>query len=347
MGTLGYPSVTARNVPTQNKVGYHLQDMSYTVCINSTLDSQRKDMSTLFQDHNALLSAPPIAPQREMGAYEALWESESASFKTIAETFEQNPTATPSQLVPAETIDATVPEVMRHLEAAHIQDFGVCVNGTADYPSKLRDAKHPLEFFYSQGWRDLAFSHQSVAVVGTRSPSPEGIRRARKLVKLLVKHNCTIFSGLAAGIDTVAHTTAMESGGRTVAVIGTPITESYPRENKELQQRIARDFLVVSQVPILRYARQTFRGNRLFFPERNATMSALTDATVIVEAGETSGTLTQARAALHQGRKLFILDSCFLNPSLTWPARLAEKGAIRVRDFNDILVHLGNATAAD
>jgi DNA processing protein len=69
-------------------------------------------MSTLFHDHDTMFATPPIAPLREMGAYEALWASESASFKTIAETFEQNPSATPSQLVPAETIDATVPQVL-------------------------------------------------------------------------------------------------------------------------------------------------------------------------------------------------------------------------------------------
>ncbi|MCA8165189.1 DNA-processing protein DprA [Burkholderia cepacia] len=304
-------------------------------------------MSTLFQDHDTMFAAPPIEPLREMGAYEALWESDSASFKTIAEAFEQNPYATPSQLVPAETIDATVPEVMRHFDAAKISDFSIRINGTADYPNKLRDAKYPIEFFYSRGWFDLAFSHRSVAVVGTRSPSPEGIRRARKLVRMLVDEDITVFSGLAAGIDTIAHTTALERGGRTVAVIGTPITEVYPRENFELQETIAREHLVVSQVPILRYARQTFRGNRLFFPERNATMSALTDATIIVEAGETSGTLYQARAALHQKRKLFILDSCFHNPALTWPARFVEKGAIRVRDFDDILTHLQHAAPSN
>ena len=304
-------------------------------------------MSTLFQDHDTMFTTPPIEPLREIGAYEALWESDSASFKTIAETFEQNPSATPSQLVPAETIDATVPEVMRHFERANISDFGVSIHGTADYPNKLRDAKYPIEFFYYRGWRDLAFSHRSVAIVGTRSPSADGVRRARKLVKMLVDEDVTVFSGLASGIDTVAHTRALECGGRTVAVIGTPITATYPRENAELQEQIAHDHLVISQVPILRYARQTFRGNRLFFPERNATMSALTDATVIVEAGETSGTLIQARAALHQGRKLFILDSCFLNPALTWPARFAEKGAIRVRDFNDILTHLKHGATAD
>lgn len=304
-------------------------------------------MSTPFDIGQSLLSSPPVEPLKEMGAYEALWQSDRASFKTLAETFERNPTATPSQLVPDETIAETVPKVMEHIERAQIKDFGVCVHGTADYPSKLRDAAHPVEFLYCQGWRDLAFSHKSVAVVGTRSPSEEGARRARKLVKMLVAHEFTILSGLARGIDTIAHNTAIEACGRTVAVIGTPITESYPAENVELQRRIARDYLVVSQVPILRYARQTFRGNRLFFPERNATMSALSDATVIVEAGETSGTLTQARAALHQGRQLFILDSCFRNPALTWPAKFAEKGAIRVSDFDDILSRLGNAAAAN
>jgi DNA processing protein len=86
----------------------------------------------------------------------------------------------------------------------------------------------------------------------------------------------------------------------------------------------------------LRYAAQKWFQNRTFFPERNVTMSALTEATIIVEAGDTSGTLTQARAALHQGRKLFILDSCFKRKNLTWPARFEKLGGIRVRDSDDI-----------
>jgi DNA processing protein len=115
-----------------------------------------------------------------------------------------------------------------------------------------------------------------------------------------------------------------------------PITEYYPKENKDLQDFIAKNFLLVSQVPIVRYYQQNFKSNRIFFPERNATMSAISQATVIVEAGETSGSLTQARAALHQGRKLFILDSCFQNPGLTWPKRFEKQGAIRGSDYDDI-----------
>ena len=95
-----------------------------------------------------------------------------------------------------------------------------------------------------------------------------------------------------------------------------------------------------------RYERQANPlANRYFFPERNITMSALTDATVIVEAGETSGTLVQARAALEQGRKLFILESCFQSPKLQWPHKFAERGAIRVRDYDDIREQLISPTA--
>jgi DNA processing protein len=134
----------------------------------------------------------------------------------------------------------------------------------------------------------------------------------------------------------VAHTTALQEHGNTIAVIGTPICEVYPKKNQALQERLAKDFLVLSQVPVMRYYQQTWRQNRLYFPERNITMSALTEATIIVEAGNTSGTLIQARAALQQGRKLFILDRCFENPALTWPKRFEERGAIRVKDFAQI-----------
>ena len=94
---------------------------------------------------------------------------------------------------------------------------------------------------------------------------------------------------------------------------------------------------MISEVPVGKYYSHDWRFNRGWFPQRNATMSALTEATVIVEASETSGTLTQARAALYQGRKLFILNSCFERPDITWPRRFAELGAVRVRRMEDIL----------
>jgi DNA processing protein len=161
-------------------------------------------------------------------------------------------------------------------------------------------------------------------------------------VKRLVEDKFTIVSGLARGIDTIAHQTAIAAGGLTVGVLGTPLSHSYPNENKELQKRLAEDYLLISQVPIIRYSQQHPNQNRFFFPQRNITMSALTEATVIVEAGETSGTLVQARAAIAQKRKLFILDNCFRNPAITWPAKFQEQGAIRVREYDDIREHLSS-----
>jgi len=287
--------------------------------------------------------ARAISPLRELGAYEALWEDPDTSFKTLSEKFAARPGAVPSDFVPPARARECAAFVQERFHAAAVNRFGVRVHGAGDYPEKLRDAAHPVELIYYQGWWDLAES-RSVAVVGTRKPSPEGLARTRRLVKALVKDNFTIVSGLATGIDTAAHETAIEEGGRTIAVIGTPLSHSYPRENTELQRKIATDFLVISQVPVRRYESQDYRRNRLFFPERNITMSALTEATIIVEAGETSGTLIQARAALQQGRKLFILDSCFNNKSLSWPQKFAEGGAIRVVGYDDIREHLSSTT---
>jgi DNA processing protein len=295
----------------------------------------------VFQASTADFEARAIRPARELGAYEALWSREGASFKKLAQMFREHSDSVPSDFVSSADADQYARLALAAIRAEGIKHFGIRVHGAGDYPETLRDAVHPVELLYFQGNWDLT-STRCVAIVGTRNPSDEGIRRAAKLARSFVKADFTVVSGLAQGIDTVAHATAIESGGRTIAVLGTPITEYYPAENKLLQQRIANDHLVISQVPIVRHSRQTFHGNRLFFPERNATMSALTVATVIVEAGETSGTLIQARHAIQQKRKLFILDSCFRDPRLAWPAKFLERGAIRVSDFDEVVKHLAS-----
>lgn len=276
-----------------------------------------------------------ISPRRELGAYEALWSEQGATFKSIAERFRQKPGAIPSDFVPASRIECYADKALAAIQNAGIKHFGIRVHGAGEYPAKLRDADHPIELLYYQGWWDLV-NTKCIAIVGTRKPSAEGIRRTKKLAWSLVRDHFTVVSGLARGIDTVAHTTAIEYDGRTIAVLGTPIGQYYPRENKELQQRLADKFLVISQVPLVRYGNQTWRTNRIFFPERNKTMSALTEATIIVEASDTSGTLVQARAAIKQKRKLFILDNCFRNPNLAWPKKFEARGAIRVKDYDDV-----------
>jgi DNA processing protein len=291
--------------------------------------------------HFAEFSRRPVLPLLELGAYEALWDQDSASFKSIAALFQAHEGAIPSDFIDAGTAMRYAEEAVAILRKAGVERFGVRVHGAGDYPQRLRDAWHPIELLYYQGRWNLVDVPRAVAVVGTRNPSADGIRRARRLVKELARDDFVVVSGLAKGVDTTAHKTAIEEGGPTIAVIGTPLSGSYPRENAGLQRYIADQHLLISQIPVIRSSKQTYRGNRLFFPERNVTMSALTEATIIVEAGETSGTLTQARAALAQKRKLFILDSCFRNPALTWPARFEQQGAIRVFEYDDIKRELG------
>ena len=286
-----------------------------------------------FED-SPVAFARTVSPYQEMGAYEALWDVDGTTFKQLAQHFAANPGQLPSDLVPAEQAAEFSAMVCQQFNAAGIDRFGVRVYGEAEYPDRLRDAAYPIELLYYTGHWDLVWE-KSVAVVGTRKPSNKGVARTRKLVNALVDDGYTVASGLARGIDTAAHETAIAAGGKTVAVIGTPLSVTYPKENAALQHRIATEHLLISQVPVHRYDKHDFRWNRAFFPERNATMSALSVATVIVEAGKTSGALIQARHALQQGRKLFILDSCF-QQGLEWPQKLARKGAVRVREYGDI-----------
>ena len=283
-----------------------------------------------------------LSPLREAAAYEALWAEPKATVKTIAEKLQGEHYSHPSSILNSTIVDEYVQLLVQLINKA-VSAFNIQFIGEADYPSKLLDAKYPVPLLYYQGAWDLIFS-PSIAVVGTRNPTEQGMQRTRKLVKELVNDNFTIVSGLARGIDTAAHEAAITFGGKTIAVIGTSILDCYPPENRSLQNKIAAEHLLISQVPLLRYQQQNYQQNRFFFPERNKTMSALTLATVIVEAGETSGALIQATAALKQGRRLFILESCFQNKTLTWPQKFLSQGAIRVSDYQEIRQVMKNGT---
>ncbi len=277
----------------------------------------------------------PLDAVLELGAYEALWSAHNASFKSLAETFRKAPGARPSDLVPEAEARALGARVIEKLRARTSNRFDVRVYGEWEYPERLRDATDPIELFYFQGNWALA-AQPGVAVVGTRKPTEEGRARATFLAKRLTQDGITVVSGLAEGIDTAAHQGAIDNGGQTIAVIGTPLGQAYPKANAALQDQIAREYLLISPIPVERYDAQNFRTNRFFFPERNKVMSALTNATIIVEAGETSGTLVQAREALRQGRKLLIMKSCFERDDITWPARFEKDGAIRVDSYDDV-----------
>jgi DNA processing protein len=183
------------------------------------------------------------------------------------------------------------------------------------------ERKNAPAALYLAGNPDLLTAGRRVSVVGSREASDEGLARARSLSRTLVKRGFIVVSGLAAGIDTAAHLAALEAGGRTIAVLGTPLDDFYPRENEALQRRLMREQLVVSQFP------SGYPSAPRNFPMRNRTMALLSDATVIVEAGDKSGTLHQGWEALRLGRPLFLMESVARDPSLRWPAEMIRYGA--------------------
>jgi DNA processing protein len=277
----------------------------------------------------------------EMGAYEALWERPGASFKTVAEWIAAAPDERASGLVAPDVAARYAEDIRQRLAAASLADVGVRLMGTPDYPVKLLDARHPLRAFYYRGDWSLVAT-RSVAVVGARQLGDDGEARTRRLVRSLVEDGFTIVSGLAAGTDTIAHTTALQMGGRTIAMLGTSITDSYPRQNAQMQRHIGEHHLVISQVPIIHYAAKDWRLNRRFFPERNITMCALTDASIIAAIGQSSGTYIQSKAALDQGRRLFLLNNCFAVEGVDWPHRFARRGAVRAFTYKDIRSRLAD-----
>lgn len=197
-------------------------------------------------------------------------------------------------------------------------------------PLNAVEQKYAPRTLWTFGDVSLLQHHPRVAVVGTRHPSPEGERRARRLVKELVAHGAIVVSGLAQGIDTIAHTQTLALDGRTIAVIGTPIDDVFPKANAALQRQIGEQHLVVSEFAP---GSSVSKGN---FPRRNRTMALIADASVIVEAGEGSGTLSQGWEALRLGRPLFLLKS-LVESGLTWPREMIDHGAFVLAGMDELL----------
>ena len=169
-----------------------------------------------------------------------------------------------------------------------------------------------------------------VSVVGTRNPSHKGIEEARNVADMLARHGVTVVCGLAAGIDTAAHKAAIAAGGRTIAVLGTPLDMAYPPQNQSLQIEIMQNHLVVSQFP----SRHPMSGGN--FVMRNMTMAMLSGASIIIEAGSGKGTIHHGRAAIKLGRPLLLYGPAATSdhPGLE---ELIHCGAKAVNDPDTIL----------
>lgn len=184
---------------------------------------------------------------------------------------------------------------------------------------------------YSSGELSLLKS-KIVAIVGSRDSSEDGRRRAARLARELSEAGVTVSSGLAAGIDTAALEMTVRTKGRVVAVIGTPLDKAYPASNKRLQEKIYSEHLLLT--PFM-HGQRVFPSN---FPQRNRVMALLSDATVIIEASDTSGTLHQAAECIRQNRFLFIAKSVVEDSKLSWPEKFLGQPRVRVLESTADLI---------
>lgn len=278
-----------------------------------------------------------------MVSYETLWGMPDVSEKTLTGMFQRVNSELPSDVLSilkdedffrGPQLDDLAESVSAYLQK--LSGFSVAVAGTYAFPDRLLEAPSAPHLFYYKGNLKL-LDRRCVSVVGSRKASAKGRERAALVAAGLVREGFVVISGLASGIDTSAMTAAIEADGHTVGVIGTPLDVCYPRGNEALQDTVSKEHLLISQVPFYRYANEPFEDKRRYFPARNVTMAALSEATIIIEAGETSGTLTQARSCLQLGRKLLIMDTCFENPDISWPSKYVQNGAVRVESIEDAL----------
>lgn len=201
-----------------------------------------------------------------------------------------------------------------------------------DYPQNLRRVYDRPPFLFVRGTlRDD--DSRSVAIVGTRRASDAGRALARDMAAALTERGVTVISGMAAGIDTEAHTAALDSGGRTIAVMGTGIDRVYPKESAGLADRIASNGALLSQF----WPGSPPRGSN--FPLRNVVTSGVAMGTVVIEASATSGAKMQARLALEHGKRLFLVQSLVLREE--WAQRYSSRrGAQVVHGVDEVVAAL-------
>jgi DNA processing protein len=199
-----------------------------------------------------------------------------------------------------------------------------------EYPPLLKSVFAPPPMLFVLG--DLEPCRQGgVAIVGSRASSPYGRRVAQEVARDLALAGKSVISGLARGIDTMAHKAALEAGGHTVGVLGCGLDRAYPRENRDLIREMAAKGAVISEFPL---GTPPAAGN---FPVRNRVISGLSQAVVIVEAGRKSGSLITARHALDQGREVFAVPGPVGSPQSEGCHDLIRQGAHLLSSAEDLL----------
>ena len=201
------------------------------------------------------------------------------------------------------------------------------------YPQLLRNIYDPPPVLFAKGSLGPP-DERLVTVVGTRNPTAYGREAAHHLAADLARNGVTIASGLARGIDAAAHRSALEQGGRTLAVLGSGLDIVYPPEHVGLAEQIARSGAVLSEYPM------GTRPDSRHFPRRNRLLSGLSMGILVVEAGEGSGALWTVRHALEQGREVFCVPGSIYSPASKVTNQLIQEGAKLVTQVEDVLEEL-------
>lgn len=198
------------------------------------------------------------------------------------------------------------------------------------YPQRLKEIDQPPPVLYLRG-EYLPDDLFAVAIVGTRRVTPYGRQITEELSAFLAAHGITVISGLARGVDAIAHQAALKAGGRTLAVLGSGVDKIYPPEHRALAEQIMEHGALLSD-----YAPGT-PPDASNFPPRNRIISGLSLAVVVVEAGETSGALITAEFAAEQGREVFAVPGSILAPQSKGTNKLIQNGALPLLSVNDLM----------
>ncbi len=220
------------------------------------------------------------------------------------------------------------------IERAEALGIRLVVLADEEYPPLLREIHDPPLALYIRGNREAVLAQPCLAVVGARRSSSYGVNAARSLARELAGSGMTIVSGLARGVDGAAHRGALEAGGLTVAVVGTGLDSTYPREHASLAEEIVATGALISEFPL---GTPPLPQN---FPYRNRILSGISFGVLVVEAAEHSGSLITARLATEQGREVFAVPGNITSQTSFGPNYLIKDGAKLVQCGNDVLVEL-------
>ncbi|MFZ4115424.1 MAG: DNA-processing protein DprA [Chthoniobacterales bacterium] len=233
----------------------------------------------------------------------------------------------------AESIKTWEKQVDLAAEVARVEAFGATVLTMQDqaYPALLRDIEDPPIALYCWGCLEERDQHYGIGIVGTRDASHYAMEATKKLGYQLAYAGLTVYSGLARGIDTVAHQAALAAHGRTVAVLGSGLEHLYPLENIPLAEKIISSGAVITEFPMgTKPSKQTF-------PKRNRIISGCSFGVLVVEAGIRSGALISAHQALEQGRSVYSVPGRIDQPNTFGSNKLIQQGAKLVMEAADIL----------